>query len=60
MSTWALVILILSNYNGVSGGSVSIPGYTSPAACEYQAKKLNQMPVDSGARRFQTMCVEVN
>jgi hypothetical protein len=59
MSTYALVIMLLGNMNGASGGVTNIPGYSSLEACNAQAAQIQQVQVDRGARHIRTMCVEI-
>jgi hypothetical protein len=59
MSTWTLIIMLLGNMSGTSGGMTSVTGFSSRDVCQTQATQLQQVQVDRGARRIQTMCVEV-
>ena len=57
--TYTLVIMLLGNFSGTSGGVTSVPGFTSLELCNAQAAQIQQVQVDRGARRIRTMCVEV-
>lgn len=59
MTTYALIIMVLANVSGISGGMTTVPGFTSWEACHAQAEQIQQVQVDRGARRIRTMCVEV-
>jgi hypothetical protein len=59
MSSWTLVIMLLNNINHFSGGMTSVSGFTSKEICQAQGAQIQQVQVDRGARRIQTLCVEV-
>lgn len=58
MSTWTLVIMLLTVSNG-SSAMTGVSGFSSRDTCQAQAAQIQQVQVDRGARRIQTMCVEV-
>ena len=58
MSTWTLVIMLLAGYND-SMAMTHVAGFASQSTCQAQAQQLNQVRVDNGRRRVQTICVEV-
>lgn len=59
MISWTLVIMVLGNMTGISGGITNVSGYTSREFCEAQARQIQSVRVDSGGRRILAMCVEV-
>jgi hypothetical protein len=59
MMSWTMVIMVLANMAGISGGMTHVSGYTSREYCEAQARQIQSVRVDGGARRILTLCVEV-
>ena len=58
MSTWTLIIMLLAINSGNSSMQ-HVSGFSSRDVCLAQATQIQQVQVNLGNRRIQTMCVEV-
>ena len=61
--TYTLVIMMLGNFTGESGGMTSVPGYTTLESCRVQAEQVMRVQTEASGRvprrRIQALCVEV-